>query len=750
MRRSAILLFLMLMISFAFAQNTEQILEVGHEYYKKGDYLGANKVYKRAMDVDSSDANVLYHYSKSLMDLMNMKLASRYLYKASLIDRGENYPDIYYLLAESYRNSGEYKKARRYYSKAILPYRSDRNSYMYKKISQSKKANQWSMKQKQNQEVSLNPFDPQFNTDASEFGARIIEGHLYFSSLRADSIKEDGTVEDQHYFNRIYYANLNERGEAVEISSTLNFKDRHLANLTLSLDGSSAYFSVCDTNYQCEIWKAKLVNNQLKDPVALNKNINFPSYNNTQAEVLEFKGKEYLIFCSDRPKGFGGLDLWISEKKKFGYDEPINLGSNINSPGNEITPYYQEGWIYFSSDWHNGFGGYDIFKTSGWISDFKEAENLGKPYNSTADDYYFSRSGDQAILTSNRSNDHSVNYCCNDLYFSSYSEPSLLDEMQELEKDTIVPDIITLNKYLPLDLFFHNDIPDPNSKDSTTNENYLHLAADYMGMKEEYLSKISERTQYVKDEEIELELESFFEDELANGIADLEFFTPLLLRSLQDGNQIELSIKGFASSVSAADYNLYLTLRRIESLVNYFKEYSNGAILPYLNGSAENGGSLKIKKVPFGEFAFSDQSLEEDKIMAVYSPQAAMQRKIELIAVSKQNGELKKFDSQEGYSTPQIEFNSKAYQLGEVIADNVNRSFIIKNTGGSPLEIYNIMINCECAQIEYPSQLEANEEGKIRVEIDTTEMDGELELTLTVVSNSEPNLIDLKITLEKK
>ena len=100
--------------------------------------------------------------------------------------------------------------------------------------------------------------------------------------------------------------------------------------------------------------------------------------------------------------------------------------------------------------------------------------------------------------------------------------------IDSVEVDTIVPDIVTLNKYLPLDLYFHNDIPDPNSKDSTTKENYLDLALQYQEMKEEYLEKLASNDQYVKDEELLLEVETFFEDDLLSGISHLEFFTPLL------------------------------------------------------------------------------------------------------------------------------------------------------------------------------------------------------------------------------
>jgi len=747
--RFPILLLVLLGYISVQGQSATQILEVGHKYFERGDYLGASKVYKQAMQVDSSDAAVLFHYSKSLMKLMQMEAASRYLFKASLIDRGVNYPNIYYLLAEAYRGSGDYRRARRYYNKALIPYRRDRNSYWYKRIDQSKEANSWAMKHDFNSKEEMTPIDAQFNSPVSEFAPRIADGKLYFTSLRADSIKENGIVLDDQYFSQLYFSNLDEESTAKSIAIEKGkgvFRDRHIANISLSKDGEKAFFSVCDSNYKCEIWSGSIKDDQIYNTKKLNRNINFPNFNTTQAEYLERDGKSYILFSSNRPKGFGEMDLWIAEEKDFGFDEPVNLGAEINTPGNEISPFYQDAWLYFSSDWHYGYGGYDIFKIQGWLSKFQEAENMGVPINSPADDYYFSIANDQALIASNRQQKNSPDFCCNDIYYSPYEE----EEAAELKEDTLVPNIITLNKYLPLDLYFHNDIPDPGSRDSSTKANYMVLADSYLEMKDEYQKNLKQTNLYVKDKEMAAKLESFFEEDISTGVSDLEFFTPLLLKALEGGNQIELSIKGFASSLSGEDYNLNLTLRRINSLINYLSAYENGVIKPYLDGTASNGGALSIQKLPFGEFAISDRSLEDDKILAVYSPQASKQRKIELIAVSRKDGKKKRFDSKEDYQPAQIEFNSREYDLGEIEKKELDRVFLVKNTGGEKLSIYNIMVNCDdCAQLDFPEEIEAGGDGRIEVRLDTEQMKGTVNLTLTVVSNTVPHLNELNIKLTK-
>ncbi len=99
-----------------------------------------------------------------------------------------------------------------------------------------------------------------------------------------------------------------------------------------------------------------------------------------------------LYFSSNRPGGYGGYDIYVSKKEKNGWTEPKNLGAAINSPGNEMSPFADEfGRMYFASDWHFGFGGMDIFVSERLDNgiDWSPCQNLGKPVNSSYDDMYF-------------------------------------------------------------------------------------------------------------------------------------------------------------------------------------------------------------------------------------------------------------------------------------------------------------------------------------------------------------------------
>ena len=103
------------------------------------------------------------------------------------------------------------------------------------------------------------------------------------------------------------------------------------------------------------------------------------------------------------PGGYGGKDLWrIALNDEKGGVE--NLGSQINTPGDEVFPYIREnGDLYFSSDGHPGMGGLDLFKAKMNEYGVWQIENLGYPINSSSDDFGITFGlGESGFFSSNR------------------------------------------------------------------------------------------------------------------------------------------------------------------------------------------------------------------------------------------------------------------------------------------------------------------------------------------------------------
>ncbi len=118
------------------------------------------------------------------------------------------------------------------------------------------------------------------------------------------------------------------------------------------------------------------------------------------------KDGQSLYFVSTRPGGFGGSDIYVCYKSGSGWSEPVNLGPNVNTAGNEMFPFMSdEGHLYFTSDGHAGLGGLDIFKSEEKGNVWQEPKNMGSPINTNHDDFalIYDKESDLGFFCSNRS-----------------------------------------------------------------------------------------------------------------------------------------------------------------------------------------------------------------------------------------------------------------------------------------------------------------------------------------------------------
>jgi len=129
---------------------------------------------------------------------------------------------------------------------------------------------------------------------------------------------------------------------------------------------------------------------------------------NITMPCLAHDGKR-LYFASDKPDGIGGLDIYYSNWRNGYWEDPVNLGPDVNTEGNETYPFITEtGELFFASDGRAGLGGKDIFvtkqKTGGWHTPVR----LAAPVNSEYDDFgivttadvkegYFSSARDKSV-----------------------------------------------------------------------------------------------------------------------------------------------------------------------------------------------------------------------------------------------------------------------------------------------------------------------------------------------------------------
>ncbi len=185
----------------------------------------------------------------------------------------------------------------------------------------------------------------------------------------------------------------------------------HESAQMISADGHYLFFSRCDNRSEngwdrggCDLYMAYTGDSVWSVPQSFGATINTPAYEGMPC--LSADNRE-LYYVSDRPDGYGGLDIWVSRFENGLWQEPRNLGPEINTKGDETAPFLHadNSTLYFSSNGHTGIGGSDIYfcRRTG-DTNWSAIQNLGYPINTSANENSISLTvdGRKAYLSSDR------------------------------------------------------------------------------------------------------------------------------------------------------------------------------------------------------------------------------------------------------------------------------------------------------------------------------------------------------------
>lgn len=712
---------------------------MGDQLYEQGDYYGASIWYKKALNIDSTFVDIIHKYASSLRMYNDYKKAENYYYQVYKKDRGRTYPKALYWYATMLKHNEKYKDAKKYFKRSKRFFSRSKKGFYYQKVLQEIKSCEWAYHhQKEIKPITIKNVGQPVNTYSSEFGPTLInDSTMFFSTLRDEKMTENNIISDTTaYLVRLFKANKEDSiwNTIEKLDEIINEKNMHIGNGCFNNKGDVFYYSKCNRNYNCKIYAIQYINEQWQKPYEI-KALNIEGYTSTQPQYAKLNnGTEVLFFASNRPGGKGKLDIWYSLKNDYKiFMPPINCGSKINTIDDEITPFYntKDTSLYFSSQWHKGFGGFDVFKsTSLNLNKFTTPKNMLKPINTSTNDIYYSIKNNTGILASNRKGSLTKKgeTCCNDIYSYKLTDtiPSTFSSLDEL------------NKYLPVTLYFHNDEPNPRTRDTVTKLNYLTTVNNYIKLIDTYKKEYAKDLKGEEKDDAILDIEDFFEEYVVKGVSNLKMFTPLLLAELKKGKSITLTIKGYASPLSKTDYNVNLTLRRVSSLINYLKEYDNGVFLPYINKTDNSGGELLFVKVPFGEYQ-SIKSVSDninDKRNSIYSRNAALERKIEIIAISENDSTA--LDGSEKEKLPELTFSDSLH------CTTTTCKIFYKNAGKSTLKVFNIKSSCNDIKVNISTpELAINEEGFFEIEFKNKQKP--YSCTFTLLTNTIPNTVKKEI-----
>jgi len=409
-------LFLVLVVSICTAQNSST--QKADQYFNQYEYVNAATAYLKIVENGKADGYVYKQLADSYFNMFNTIEAAKWYSKA--VESSQD-AETYYRYAQMLKSNGKYEEA----NKQMLQFAN--------KAPNDQRAKTF----KENPNYIPKLFDisklyevkpASFNTDKTDFGAVLNSNSIYFTSTRNNSRKDYGWNKEPYL--DLYQADFNGDKSITNVRnvSALNSK-YHDGPATLSADGNTIYFA-------SDSFRESSFEKDSKNKLKLGKNNLFKSIKNGDSwgavTSLPFNSNAYstsnpslskdgktLYFSSDMPGSVGGVDIWkvsINPDNTFG--KPENLGSKINTEGNESFPFIADDnhTLYFASSGKPGLGGLDVFQID--LSKSQEPTNLGKPINTEKDDFAFTFSKSQNIgfLSSNRTgNDdiYEVHTICN-------------------------------------------------------------------------------------------------------------------------------------------------------------------------------------------------------------------------------------------------------------------------------------------------------------------------------------------------
>lgn len=395
-KKLQLLLVAIFCMAFASQIEAQQTIELAHKQKDLGNYSQAITAYEDVLknhpNHSEAKANLAWIHSK----LQNFNQAVDYY--QDLMDQDLISPDALMSYGLLLKNMGLYDQARQVFLK-------------YSTVDQVLSA-QYAESCNVAKEILAKPATHKIDIlEASsrnvDFGVAFFNNNIVYSSARTD-LKRDFNQKDITRGADIFVSYTKSNEELTRISflrpdlkSTRNVGGLSYSNgkVAYTKNAFSSDILSFDGNRDMSIAFGDVMSD-LGDW----ENEQAFAYNHAgSASAFPFLTEQgnVMYFASNRPGGYGGFDIYVSRKINGSWSEPTNLGATVNTPGNEITPFVAANTLYFSSDYHYGLGGYDVF---GHELASNTVSNLGVNINSPLDDYFYAIDANTtyAYVTSNR------------------------------------------------------------------------------------------------------------------------------------------------------------------------------------------------------------------------------------------------------------------------------------------------------------------------------------------------------------
>ena len=376
--------------------------QIAEKFLVNRNYSKAAVIYKELLEQSSRNADLNFKLGLCYLNIVSEKEKSVGLLEKSIqytSSRNNVSMDVYFNLAKAYHANYQFRESIKVY-KDLLQIISPQNTSFRNDIQRQMKMCQNGIELMKNPvNISIINLGNKINTEFSEHspGVTADESTMVFTSRRngtGSKIDSDG-----QYFEDIFISHLvnglwtNPVGIA-----KLNTID-HDASISISADGQELYiykagFINSRESEGGDIFVSRLEGTEWSEPEKLAPVINSKS---KESHISISADHRTIFFSSNRPGGFGGMDVYKTSKLPNGkWGRAKNLGPAVNTEHDDDAPFiHPDGkTLYFSSSGHKTMGGLDVFKSVNRKGRWTTPVNVGYPINSTDDDIYYTPTPD--------------------------------------------------------------------------------------------------------------------------------------------------------------------------------------------------------------------------------------------------------------------------------------------------------------------------------------------------------------------
>ena len=389
--KKILLIFILFITSFMFGQDFS--IEELNDLFDKKEYAVISENYKEVPDNHTMEK--LKKIGDANFAIAKYEESSKFYHSMFYHYVGIS-PDYYFKYAQVLKANGDYELSDKIMQKYLTM-----TGLSYRKTSEYKQSIDL-----RNDVYSVHELS--FNTEYADIISAIVDDELIVAS--SVDLKSKVHKMNNQSFLDLYSVPIDAKESLKESGKKLRGRvnsDYHDSNAVFTKDGNTMYFTRNFSGNKKEnklgIYKAELVRGKWRVRGKLPFTDNSYSTGHPALDINE----KYLYFTSDMPGGYGECDLYkvrILDNGDFG--SPLNLGSEINTEGKEMFPFIsKENILFFSSNYHQGIGGLDIFALDLGKSGDNKIINLASPLNSEKDDFGYVDydNGKKGFFTSNRS-----------------------------------------------------------------------------------------------------------------------------------------------------------------------------------------------------------------------------------------------------------------------------------------------------------------------------------------------------------